>query len=923
MNRLYLLIPLLFCLIIIPNSQAVTYCVNQTGGSDANPGTCASPFATINKLVSTWSANDEGFIAPGVYNETPNALNAIYINDANTRLVGSPALQAIITVNGSTCSRILDLDANNITVDGLYLRGSSFNDTCEAGILLRETKNDSKIMNSVLQNFTTIGIDIATSGTTIAHNNPVIWNNTFLQVDTLIIDISAGFSNNTNISRNTINVGVTNSDTGIGGTQTVNIPPAFNWVIADNVFNYTFTVASSATAIFLSPGNLSRGPINAQIVNNTFGNPTVKWRGNLLRTRLVTGVNFSNNTGWFNGSSHTVHAEFNTSGITIDNNRFCSPTDRCSTFASFLNIENANNSIIRNNTAYMNTTDDGIFSKSTYADVENITIQGNYIDISEISELAHAIGAGGESNVPIARHVTISDNIINLTGSNSSSNSHVYFFGSVYNGTAFNNTAVNGRYGMIVKYSINVTVENHTVYNATLLGLYDKGSNHTIWRYNTIYALNNGTYVAQADGSAPFISQNVSFYNNTYIMSGTNQTIGLSLILQQATRSDNNTYYLPYRSYNRTFQNGSTTYNYRQFQQLFNMENNSRFFPIDSLVLNAPANNSFYNGITYNWTPNLTGIGYANATFYMNFSNGTSYINQSNGSAILNNLLNLYTAFVNVSSAFTWTVCFNDTNAFQTCGSRFTVNWANTSITINFTSPANGTAFNGNTTFNFTVNTSTVGPPLSTCWYNVDGGVNVTYTCNITQNLSTSALAHGIHNITAYANDTLGGVNSGLFIFYVDRFPPVILVNRPLNNSVQPNNVVLLNTTVTDNLTSVSSCWFNLNNQGNTTYNCSTVQVLANSGTNIVIFYANDTVGNLNSTTILFNTNASIYCTYEYQQVLTNITLTGENKVVSYKDEPYGLNGVYLLLLWTFAILTMLGGVYTTFSGSDDSVSEY
>jgi parallel beta-helix repeat protein len=83
-----------------------------------------------------------------------------------------------------------------------------------------------------------------------------------------------------------------------------------------------------------------------------------------------------------------------------------------------------------------------------------------------------------------------------------------------------------------------------------------------------------------------------------------------------------------------------------------------------------------------------------------------------------------------------------------------------------------------------------------------------------------------------------------------DTTAPVINIISPINGSNDTNGVILVHFEATDNI-AVDSLWFN-NGTDNITYS-GLVLVNASEGVNTFTFYANDTSGNLNSTSVTFN----------------------------------------------------------------------
>jgi PGF-pre-PGF domain-containing protein/uncharacterized delta-60 repeat protein len=174
----------------------------------------------------------------------------------------------------------------------------------------------------------------------------------------------------------------------------------------------------------------------------------------------------------------------------------------------------------------------------------------------------------------------------------------------------------------------------------------------------------------------------------------------------------------------------------------------------------------------------------------------------------------------------------------------FTVDSTPPGITIN--SPQNGTVVNDDTP----LLNATFGEVVDTAWYSIDDGANQSYataTSNLTLTLL-SPLLEGNHNITVYANDSLGNVEESIVYFNIDLTPPSILINSPQNRTYNTSSITLDIEASDSNL---ESTWYNINGT-NITYIEPLSFNLAN-GTHTITAYANDSAGNLNSTNVTFN----------------------------------------------------------------------
>ncbi len=232
-----------------------------------------------------------------------------------------------------------------------------------------------------------------------------------------------------------------------------------------------------------------------------------------------------------------------------------------------------------------------------------------------------------------------------------------------------------------------------------------------------------------------------------------------------------------------------------------------------------------------------------------------SPMNQTYGSAII--LVNISTGD-NVGVSRIW-YNFNGTNITYTTS--LNVNFSEGSHTIY--AYANDSAGNVNSTLRvFYVNTSLpniiVNSPINTSynrdivlidivsdgtlvWYNWNG-TNITYNAaiNVTFN-------QGSNNLKVYANNSLGLENLVVVNFFIDSIAPVLDI-------ISPQNITSTNRTILVNISSNgSSIWYNLEGS-NITYTGPIYYNFTNTS-HTIYAYANDSIGNLNSTSLIFSVN--------------------------------------------------------------------
>jgi hypothetical protein len=233
---------------------------------------------------------------------------------------------------------------------------------------------------------------------------------------------------------------------------------------------------------------------------------------------------------------------------------------------------------------------------------------------------------------------------------------------------------------------------------------------------------------------------------------------------------------------------------------------------------------------------NATTSGSANATYSLNGAANVSLYNettQGNTTVAAIEGLNNLTVFATNSSNAT---DINSTIQY------FTVDTTPPDITI--VSPANATTADNTPLLN-----ATFGEIVNTTWINVDSSLNQSFNSgvqNLTLNLST--LSDGQHNVTVYANDSVGNLNSSIIYFTVDTTPPNVNIVAPTNTTIT-DDTPLLNATFGE---VVNNTWYSVDGGPNSTISTGTTNLTVNlttlsDGLHNVTVYANDSVGNLNS----------------------------------------------------------------------------
>jgi hypothetical protein len=334
-----------------------------------------------------------------------------------------------------------------------------------------------------------------------------------------------------------------------------------------------------------------------------------------------------------------------------------------------------------------------------------------------------------------------------------------------------------------------------------------------------------------------------------------------------------------------------------------NMNSSTVYFTIDTtepvVTHVAPPNGSFFNvpsvNVTFNATDNLDPV--LNCSLYLDGVLNQTNSSTQNGTDTTFGLTGL------ADGTYAWNVsCLDDAlNEGFEAPWFFTIDTVPPGVTIQ--SPTNSTYNTSSVDLNYTA----TDPNLESCWYVLDGGA-ATPLANCT-NTSIGPMADGPHNVTVYANDSAGNSNSSTVFFTTDTTPPTVTIQSPTNTTYNVSTIDL-NYTALDNL-AIDSCWYYLDGSGPIALpGClnSSLSGLANGPHNVTVF-ANDTAGNMNSSTEFFTVyvppgddddddeKKRMSVDYEFicpgDKVLFNATkaggdpLSGVSIKVIYKEPPF------------------------------------
>ena len=222
----------------------------------------------------------------------------------------------------------------------------------------------------------------------------------------------------------------------------------------------------------------------------------------------------------------------------------------------------------------------------------------------------------------------------------------------------------------------------------------------------------------------------------------------------------------------------------------------------------------------------------------------------------------IFTGFTGTINQEAWDACGNGTVIIRFLANDSLGNWAYEEVIvrkdiyepiISIISPTPSQLF-GDETVDFELSIDE--PNLDTTWYTLNESSSYFFTGtvgSIDQNLWNS-FGNGIILIRFYAEDSVGNLAIEAVSVLKDSDAPDILILNPLNNDFYSNNAPNFTVIITDNY--LHSMWYILNNTGKVTFSSNgTIDQdkwnLINDGNVLIEFFANDTIGNLRSSSII------------------------------------------------------------------------
>ena len=144
-----------------------------------------------------------------------------------------------------------------------------------------------------------------------------------------------------------------------------------------------------------------------------------------------------------------------------------------------------------------------------------------------------------------------------------------------------------------------------------------------------------------------------------------------------------------------------------------------------------------------------------------------------------------WTGLSSIEGSNTWTVYCNDTLGHtNSTNITFTIDTINPDISITF--PSNNT---NTTNTNLNVNYTTSDINLASCWYSNDTYLVNTSLATCGTNITTVIWSEGNHNVTVWANDSLGNINNSKISFRIDTTLPTV-------SDISVNDLYLIETDV-------------------------------------------------------------------------------------------------------------------------------
>ncbi|MBI2112088.1 hypothetical protein HYT52_00950, partial [Candidatus Woesearchaeota archaeon] len=312
---------------------------------------------------------------------------------------------------------------------------------------------------------------------------------------------------------------------------------------------------------------------------------------------------------------------------------------------------------------------------------------------------------------------------------------------------------------------------------------------------------------------------------------------------------------------------------------------------IPIVTLNSPAAgyqlSQSTEAVTFNCTA-LDNSGLVNISLYLTDSGNTNFLlNQTTNISGAGNTtawtLNL------VRGNYTWNCLAYDTDGNNAFSTNRTISEDKSAPSLSISSPVNN-SYSSNTTLKIIYTASD--SYLSTCWFSNDSML-VNTTIAECASIADVTWSEGQHNLTLWANDTSGNMNSTTRRFSIDTIIPSIDITVPTNNTNSTNNRQNINATKSD--LNRASCWYSNDSMlvNTTLASCANVTTVTwSEGQHNVTMWVNDSAGNKNSSLVSFyldSKSPALNVTYP----INNTNWTNNLLMVNYTSSDINLQSCW------------------------------
>jgi len=336
----------------------------------------------------------------------------------------------------------------------------------------------------------------------------------------------------------------------------------------------------------------------------------------------------------------------------------------------------------------------------------------------------------------------------------------------------------------------------------------------------------------------------------------------------------------------------------------------TQMLPLNDLIFNY-SNISFSCNITTSVNLNITNSTTKIYDSSIAIAYNTTFIN-INGTY---NLTNVTVNFTSDGIYHWWCDAWADdhSNYSKTSNRSFTIDTIFPDL--NLTYPFNVTYIINVSILNYTI----VDANSQSCWWSNSSGLWNSTAIAAGTNFSGITSIEGNNIWIVYCNDTVNHVNSSNVTFFKDTLVPQVNLTFPLNDTYT-TNVSVLNYTLNDS--NPQSCWWS-NSSG--LWNSTVVTpggtnfsgITSIEGNNVWTIYCNDTLNNINSSSItFFKDTAAPSITVTYPRALEIRT---DPQRISFTATDLQLNTCWFLYNYTNTTVACASGVENTLNFTSES----